>query len=238
MAPAILAFSCLLCCFGLFFVKEPPSTIRDEKIIKTLQNTIKDIWTTIKARIGFLAVFLCFLPLSTGAASNLWSAVAGDWKASADTVAFVTGIMGGIITSVGCLIGGWICDRMNRQIAYLVFGLVQAICAAAMAYSPHTEIMYIIWTSVYAFSLGFSYAAFSAFVFEAIGKGAAATKFTVYACLSNVPIYYMTIVDGWAHTHYGPSGMLNIEAGFGVVGVILFFILMKFVNMKPVATPK
>lgn len=230
MPAAILSVSCMLCCIGLFFVNEPKSTVRAEKIAQTFNNLFKDIWSTMKARMGMLAVFLCFLPLGTGAASNLWSAVAGDWKASADTVALVTGLMSGVITSVGCLIGGWICDRINRQLAYVVFGLLQAACAIFMAYAPHTELMYIIWTSIYAFVLGFSYAAFSAFVFEAIGKGAAGTKFTMFACLSNIPIYYMTIVDGWAHTHYGPVGMLDIEAAFGVFGVILFYCIIKFIN--------
>jgi MFS family permease len=140
--------------------------------------------------------------------------------------------MSGLITSAGCLIGGWMCDRMDRKSAYIIFGFTQVICAVAMAYAPHTEMMYIIWTSVYAFGVGLSYAGFSAFVFEAIGKGAAATKFTVYASLSNAPIYYMTLIDGWAHTHYGPAGMLNTEAAFGVLGIVLFILLLAFVNRR------
>jgi len=232
MAASILAISCLLCCLCLFFVREPLSTVRAEKVLHTLKNMITDIWSTLKSRMGFLAVFLCFLPLGTGAAANLWAAVAGDWHASANTVAFVTGLMSGLITSAGCLLGGWMCDRMDRKLAYVIFGLLQVVCALAMAYAPHTEIMYIVWTSLYAFGVGLSYAGFSAFVFEAIGKGAAATKFTVYASLSNAPIYYMTIIDGWAHTHYGPSGMLNTEATFGAIGIVLFLMLLAFVNRR------
>jgi hypothetical protein len=90
--------------------------------------------------------------------------------------------------------------------------------------------MYIFWTSLYAFTLGMAYAGFSAFVFEAIGKGAAATKYTVYASLSNVPIYYMTVIDGWAHTHYGPTGMLNTEAVFAVLGIVIFLGMLKYAN--------
>jgi PAT family beta-lactamase induction signal transducer AmpG len=235
MPAAILALCCLLCCTGLFFVKEHPSTVRAPAVIKTLENLFKDIWQTLKTRLGVLAMVLCFLPLGTGAASNLWSAVADNWHASADTVAFVTGVMGGIITAAGCLLGGWICDRIDRQIAYVVFGLMSAICAVAMAYTPHTEIMYIIWTSLYAFILGLCYAGFSAFVFEAIGKSAAATKYTVYASLCNAPIYYMTIIDGWAQTHYHSTGMLNTEAVFGVIGVVLFLGLLRYVNSGKVA---
>jgi MFS family permease len=236
MAPAwmatILAAACMLCALGLFFVKEPLMTIRAEKVVHTMQNVLKDLWLTVKSRMGFLAIFLCFLPLGTGAASNLWAAVAGDWHASANTVAFATGIMSGLISAAGCLAGGWMCDRMDRKMAYVIFGLSQVVCALAMAYSPHTQLMYITWTSIYAFTLGLSYAGFSAFVLEAIGLGAAATKFTVYAALSNAPIYYMTLIDGWGHAHYGPSGMLDIEALFGVIGIVLFFSLVAFVNRR------
>jgi MFS transporter, PAT family, beta-lactamase induction signal transducer AmpG len=237
MATGILSIACILCCFGLFFVKEPQSTIRAEKILHTVENLVKDIWLTLKTRMGILAIVLCFLPLGTGAASNLWSAVAGDWHASAETVGLWTGIMSGIITAAGCLVGGWMCDRMDRKLAYVIFGLMQVICAVAMAIAPHTEIMYIIWTSIYAVTIGLSYAGFSAFVFEAIGKGAAATKFTVYASLSNFPIYYMTLVEGKAHTLWGPKGMLNTEAGFGIIGVVMFLVLLALVKRRKKEMP-
>jgi PAT family beta-lactamase induction signal transducer AmpG len=232
---ATLALSCLLCCAALFFVKENISTVKAERITVTLVNLFKDIWSTMKTRLGILAMILCFLPMGTGAASNLWAAVAGNWHASGNTVALVTGLMSGLITAAGCLVGGWICDRWDRQIAYVVFGLLQAASAVAMAYSPHTEWMYIFWTTVYAFTLGMAYAGFSAFVFEAIGRGAAATKYTVYASLSNAPIYAMTLIDGWAHDHYGPIGMLNVEAACAVIGIILFIVLLRFAKQEKAA---
>jgi hypothetical protein len=42
-----------------------------------------------------LALLIVFLPIGSGAASNLWAAVADDWHASANTVALVTGVVGG-----------------------------------------------------------------------------------------------------------------------------------------------
>lgn len=187
---------------------------------------------------GLLAMFLCFLPLGTGAASNLWSAVAKDWNASADTVALVTGVLAGLLSAAGCLAGGWLCDRMNRQVAYLFFGLLGAACVVAMAYSPKSEFMYIIWTSFYAITSGLAYAGFSAFVLEAIGTGAAATKYNIYAALSNSPIYLMTYVDGWAHTRWGPKGMLNTEAVFAFAAVLLFLLVQAMLGkMKNKAVP-
>jgi hypothetical protein len=76
----------------------------------------------------------------------------------------------------------------------------------------------VVFTLAYALIQGLTYAGFSAFVLEAMGLGAAATKYNVFASLSNFPIMYMTSIDGWAHGRFGPSGMLLMEAAFGGVG--------------------
>ena len=98
----------------------------------------------------------------------------------------------------------------------------QALTALGMGLTPHTEHQYVIWTLIYAFVTGLTYAGFTAFVLEAMGHGAAATKFSLFASLSNFPIMYMTTFDGHAHTRWGPSGMLYAEAVVGVAGLLLF----------------
>ena len=231
---AIIAIACLLCTFGLIFLSEPASFIREKSYFKTIRNLNRDIWTILKSRMGFLALFLCFLPIGSGAASNLWSAISNDWHASANTVALVVGVLGGLLSAAGCLIGGWICDLMDRKKAYILFGLLQALCAVSMAFSPATEKMFIIWTSLYVVSTGLTYAGFSAFVLEAIGKGAAATKYNVYASLSNAPIYYMIFIDEWSHGKWGAFGMLTVEAIMALIGVTLFISVFVVVNkIKP-----
>ncbi len=235
MAGAIIALACLLCTFGLLYLSEPTSYIKEKSYLKTLGNLNKDIWTLVKSRLGFLALFLCFLPLGTGAASNLWSSISNDWSASADTVALIIGVGGGILSASGCLVGGWICDKMDRKKAYILFGVIQALFAVGMAFSPSTEQMFILWTSLYALSSGLAYAGFSAFVFEAIGKGAAATKYNVFASLSNAPIYYMIYIDEWAHGKWGAFGMLTAESIMALLGTLAFVTIFVSLNkMKPV----
>ncbi|HZI84054.1 MAG TPA: MFS transporter [Casimicrobiaceae bacterium] len=219
---AILAVACLLCSAALAFVSEPPAPAHAESYRRTLIALIKDLWRVARSRRGYLALLICFLPIGTGAASNLWSAVADEWHASASTVALVTGVIGGIVSAVGCLVGGYLCDRMDRKLAYALYGVMLGGCAAAMALAPRTETMYVVFTMVYAFLNGFTYAAFSAVVLEAIGQGAAATKYSLFASLSNMPIGYMTAVDGWAAARWGGSGMLYVEAAIGVVAVVFF----------------
>ena len=104
-----------------------------------------------------------------------------------------------------------------------------------MAFSPRTQQMFVLWTSLYAVSTGLTYAGFSAFVLEAIGKGAAATKYNVFASLSNAPIYYMIFVDEWAHGKWSAFGMLIGEVIMAIIGIVLFISVFISVNkFKPV----
>ena len=229
-ACALLAGACLLCCLGLCFLDEPISTIRESKLRLTFVHLCRDVWGVARSRPGFLALFLCVLPIGSGAASNLWSAVAGDWHATADTVALVTGVLGGILSAAGCLMGGWVCDHMDRKAGYVLYGVLQAGCAVGMACAPRTQSMYVLWTCMYAVITGLTYAGFSAFTLEAIGTGAAATKYNIFASLSNAPIYYMTLVDGVVYTRRGAAGMLNTEAVICILGMLLFVGAVAAVN--------
>ena len=222
MAGAALALACALCGAALWFVPEPPPMARAGHYGRMLVAVLKDLWQVARARAGILALLICFLPIGSGAASNLWAAVADDWHASANTVALATGVFSGIVSALGCLAGGYGSDRLDRKTAYALYGLLMAMCTVAMAIAPRTEAMYVVFTLMYAFIQGLTYAGFTAVVLETIGLGAAATKFNVYASLSNMPIAYMTLVDGWAHTRWGAGGLLNVEAAIGVLGIVVF----------------
>jgi MFS transporter, PAT family, beta-lactamase induction signal transducer AmpG len=219
---AALAAVSLACCAALALVPEPPPTPRGETLALSVRGVLRDLWSVARSRGGFLALLVCFLPIGTGAAGNLLAAIADDWRASANIVALVTGALGGIASMIGCVIGGYLCDRMDRKTAYWVFGLVQALCAVAMAIAPRTEAVYIAFVMLYWVITGLTYAAFSAVVLEAIGRGAAATKYNLFASLSNMPIAYMTLVDGWTHTRWGTGAMLHVEAAIAVAAIALF----------------
>ena len=225
MAAAAIAVACALCCAALWFVPEPPPLARTGRYGRMLLEVLKDLWQVVRARAGILALLICFLPIGSGAASNLWAAVADDWHASANTVALATGVFSGIVSALGCIFGGYGADRMDRKTAYALYGLLMALSTVAMAVAPRTETMYVVFTLVYAFIQGLTYAGFTAVVLETIGLGAAATKYNLYASLSNMPIAYMTLVDGWAHTRWGAAGLLNVEAAFGILGIIVFIVV-------------
>jgi MFS transporter, PAT family, beta-lactamase induction signal transducer AmpG len=229
---AIIALTCLLCGLGLILLKEPAPFKKEENYLKTVGTLVKDIWILVKSRGGFLVLILCIVPVGSGAASNLWSAISKDWSASPNAVALAVGVVGGVSSAIGCLVGGWICDLMDRKKAYILFGLLEGACALTMAICPRTELMFVIWTSVYAITIGLAFAGFSAFVLEAIGKIGAATKYNVFAGLSNIPIYVMIYVDEWAHNNWSATGMLLAETIMPILGAIGFITVYVLVNKK------
>ncbi|HEY2035277.1 MAG TPA: MFS transporter [Rhizomicrobium sp.] len=231
MSGTALGVLCIATSLALLFLKEPSAEHRVQSLFGSLANVGRECWTLLSSRRGGLVFFLMLLPIGVGAAQNLWSAVADDWHASADAVALVNGVLGGVVAMVGCLIGGWLCDLMDRKRAYNLFGLVIAVATVVMALSPRTQTMFVIFVLLYAFLTGFSYAAFAAVVFETIGKGAAGTKSNLLSGISNVPLIYAGIFDGWGHDRWGSNGLLYTDAILGVVGVLVFVSVAFMVRM-------
>jgi MFS transporter, PAT family, beta-lactamase induction signal transducer AmpG len=217
-----LGVFCAVTSFALLWLSEPSAEHRVRSFMGSLRNVAAECWELLRSWRGGLVFFLMLLPIGVGGAQNLWSAVADDWHASADAVALVNGVLGGVASMIGCLIGGWVCDQMDRKTAYNVFGIVVAVATVAMALSPRTQTMFVVYVLLYAFLLGFCYAGYAAVVLEVIGKGAAATKYNVMGGISNLPIIYAAFVDGWAHDKWGSNGFLYADALLGVVGVIVF----------------
>ena len=200
---------------------------KGKTLAQEFSGLAKDLLSMIKIPVTLFAIALILMPIGTGAMSNLWSAIADDWKADADTVALVTGILSGLVSALGCVFGGYIADRKGIWFAYLGSGVACSLVTIIMAVMPMQSSVYIGGVLFYAFTTGMIYAAFTAVVLFAIGKNHAATKFSLMGSLGNVAVVYMTSFNGWMHDQYNSKWMLSVEAIVGIVFVIIFAILVK-----------
>ncbi|MFX8696363.1 hypothetical protein ABTM58_20030, partial [Acinetobacter baumannii] len=88
----------------------------------TIRKVLLDLWGLAKSKLGLLALGLLVLPIGSGAAANLFAAIAGDWKTGADTVALVTGMVAGVASAGGALASGFVADRFDRKSVYIGSG--------------------------------------------------------------------------------------------------------------------
>ena len=220
VALAVLSLACIGMAFRL---ADPPRIGEAKSYLTSLKEAGRDVLTLATRRIGLLAIFICLLPMGTGAASNLWSVIAGDQRDLVGARMPVAGGLSGVFTMVGAIAAGYVCDRMDRKGAYALAGALGAMAAVIMALAPKTPLSFLVFASLYNLILGASFAAFGALTLEAIGQGAAATKYNLIASVANVPILLTTLADGQAQKAFGSGGMLLTEAALAFAAVALYF---------------
>jgi MFS family permease len=242
----VLALICLLTGIAIRYTHEPVQlTSRQNRVNGVNQLTtvlmatkqaavqiFQDIWQVAKSRLGYMGLLICFLPIGSGAAGVLFPLYADEWGANANDVAITSGVLSGLLSALGCLVGGYLCDRMDRKIAYCFCGLLMSACAAIMALAPHNLTMYYLFVLIYAFVTGMGYAAFTAVTLEAIGKGAVATKYSIFASLSNTPIAYMSLLNTHFYENSGSNAGLYSDAFMGIAGILIFLMFNRWRQHK------
>ena len=229
VAGGALAVAMLACAVAIYFASDV-RIVATEGVRARMRLLWQDIYSMVRAAIPLFTIILVCSPIGAGAMNNLWSAVAPDWQAGPDRVALVTGILNGVVSAIGCLMGGWIADRVGRWWSYFGSGVAIALVAVVMAVAPRTPGVFTVNVLVYALFCGMAYAAFSAVVLFAIGRGAASTKYATLSSLGNIPVVYMTALNGWVHDRFGTAWMLHSEALLGIGCVLVALVVLGRIN--------
>ena len=237
MGGAVMGVIFVSCCLALLVTPKVEAQHQGLGAAGAVRGVVKDLFVMLKTKGGLLAAILCVLPIGTGAAQVVLTQakVAAFWGAGEHEVELLQGLIAGFVTTAGCFAGGWLCQRIPPQKAYASVGVALAIIAEGMGVSPASVVMYVAWSLVYSFAVGLAYAAFTAFVLEAMGTGSGATKYNVFASLSNFPIWWAGLLLGVVADKAGPRVMLFSEAGIGVVGVFLFILSVARVRRSALA---
>ncbi len=212
---------CAVCALALIFAPPSHSLPKQPSYLQTLKAVGKDCWEVCRARLGWLTLLVFVLPLGSGGAANLLTGIAREWRVDAGLLAAIV-FGSAIATGLGSIAGGYICDRIDRKAAYVVFGVLGGAVAALAAFAPKTPAWFVLFALGYNAALGMAYAAYAAANLEAIGRGAAATKYTLFASVANIPVTLMPLADGWADTRGGANAMLWLEFGVALAAAAVF----------------
>jgi predicted MFS family arabinose efflux permease len=105
---------------------------------QAVRGVFRDLVTILKSRDGLLAALICFLPIGTGAAQSVLAQaeVAAAWGAGEQEVGIVNGVMSGLISAIGCIVGGELCRRWHSRTVYAAVGAAMALVALLIAAAP------------------------------------------------------------------------------------------------------
>jgi PAT family beta-lactamase induction signal transducer AmpG len=218
VAGAVLAAACVICILPILWLRTPP-VHQGESLVARAGDVGRAIVQLMRTRAGVLVAVASVIPCSLGAAAGLFPVVAGDWRASPDMVALYTGVLTGVATAPGCILGGFLCDRFPRRVVYIWAGVAYAVTLTLMAFAPHTPAWFAAMVLVNAFTLGIGYAAIQAVIYECLGDVGAATINAVLGSVVNIPVVAMTVVVGRVQADHGSNAMLLIKAVAGFVSI-------------------
>ena len=212
----------------LFFIPLPAKPTRG--VAETFGSFFGDLYRVCK-RPGCVLGLICFVSPTAGfALTNLFSGMGADFHTPENWVTALTGTGVAVACSVGCLAGIWFCGQFPRRTVYVLAGFGGAGAAIGLIRSPHTLIWFAAGVLAYNFFQGINYTAFSALSYEIVGpkNPLAGTQMALLAAAVNLPISYMTAVDGHFHTMHGLTGMLAVDAGSSIaVGTLLLLVFVR-----------
>lgn len=224
---AALAALMILPALMILTVDEPARQPRPAR--EVFVGLWRDVARVARSRPGWSGMLFCISPVGTAALLNYFAALAPDYHASDGMVGFINGPVNGLVTGVGSLVGGYVCDRVNRRAMYLLSGGLTAVAGLSMMAMPMAPMTYAVGVSAYLLVAGFCYAAFSSVVLESIGQGgaAAATQYALFVSAGNCAIGYVGWVDTRFHDRFGARGLLGVDAALNVAGIIALTILFR-----------
>ena len=225
--PALaLAALSLACAAPILWIRAPRRT-GGESLAGKARGLAAGLWSFARTRTGVLTVLAVTLPAALNASGNLLPAVAGDWRASANLVAAVTGVLNGVLTLPGCVLGGYLCARLPPRTVYMAAALACAVGQFGMAVTPHTPASFAAFVLGNALLQGIAWGAVTAVSFEHLSPTMAATLGSVLGSFCNIPVVLMTMVVGRVQAGHGSTAMLLTEAVVAVGAVAAYALLAR-----------
>lgn len=188
--------------------------------IREIRTEIGDL---VRRRDHRWSLLLAASPVGTGAILALLPAIAREYGVGAAGVIWINGIGGGIVLALGSLAGSLLPDHWNRKAAYAAAGLTNALATMTLLIADRPAI-YLAGAVLYLGTTGFCWSRFTALIIETAGSlnRHASTRYSIASAAGNIPIAYMTWLDGLASKNFGAHGMLWVDAcGNLLVGAIV-----------------
>jgi PAT family beta-lactamase induction signal transducer AmpG len=192
-----------------------------------LGQTMRRIWSEFKTTfLRWRAVpytLTLVFPMASGASIGLLPGVAQDYGVNGHQMAWMNGLAGALLMAAGALTATLIPARIRASVGYLIVGLVNAATLGVLWLGPLRPSTYYVGVTLYLFTIGTATAMFTAVILEFLGRSgkSGSGRYSIINSLGNVPVVYMTAMDGWGDKSWGARGLAGTEAVMGAVGAVV-----------------
>lgn len=227
-AAFLLALAVLAPTVLLFFIPLPAAPTRG--VAEVFSTFFCDLYAVCRRRDCIIGLICFAAPTACFALTNSFSSLGSDFGASEQQVTAINGTGVAIACSLGCLLGIWFAGRFPRRNVYILAGFGGVCAVGILLVTPHIFVWYAGCVLAYNLFQGVNYTAFSSFCYEIVGptNPLAGTQMALLAAAANLPISYMTAIEGSVHSRYGINGMLMVDGISTIlVGGTLLLVLQR-----------
>ncbi len=174
----------------------------------------REIRHSILSRKALPGLLLLVAPVGSGAAQSLFVAMAGDYHVGARGVMLLNGLLGGVLVMLGAFVVVLLPSEWDRRLGYAAAGGVCGLVGVCLACAPMTPTVYFVGIGCYLLTVGVCYSFFLGVVMQTMGvaRKSASTRFTLLVSLGNLPVVYMTRLEGWGYSRFGAHGVPALDA--------------------------
>jgi PAT family beta-lactamase induction signal transducer AmpG len=227
--------------------KGPPQPpIQGSRIVFVGKKILAFLWDSARAFLGTRGAFigLIFAALPAGAYAlglALSSNLAVELGLTDGEIAKLN-LFATIIAAVGCVVGGWLSDKLGRKRMLAIYLVGTAIPTLYLAWVmqqggwimpvdptmenrpvPPAVIVSTFWAMVMVYSVfqGLMYGTRTALFMDVTTPKVAATQFTAYMAILNFVITYTATWQGLALAKWGYPITLTLDSILGLIGISL-----------------
>ena len=218
---------------------EEPLSLQITRRLKTFFNELYQGFfrSGIGPIVGVVFSLLPFGALALGLV--LGSTMQVDLGMTEDQIATLT-IVTAVLAALGCVIGGWVSDRVGHRKSLGVWYVLTTIPTFYLASQfTGTEGMqgvtlrvFYVAVSVYSFTSGLQFGTITAIFMGLTNPAVAATQFTGYMALHNVVYTYSSLWQGHHAAIYGYARTLTLDGWIAFVPLILLPFLRPSTSAK------
>lgn len=191
-----------------------------------LVAALADLWGFLRTRNGMMIAVLCVVPFGAAGEAGLVGAIAREWAVGPNLLA-AYGAVGVVASIAGAMAAGWIAMRVGPWKTYLLLGWIMIAVMPVLALSPRTPPFFLAVEFLYRAAAGGCYAALLGIILAGIGKGAASTKAAAMWSLAVFASAYPELIEGAVHDQVSTQAMLLSDAGLGIAGFSVLFIVSR-----------